>query len=127
MAKPKYGSIGWVDLTVSNAPKLRDFYVQVAGWESEPLPMDGYDDFVMHDSSGDGVVGICHARGNNAHQPPVWMIYVVVENLDLALQRCRDNGGEVVTPVRMAGGSRYAVIKDPAGAHVALWEPAEAA
>ena len=127
MANPAYGTIGWVDLTVPNAPKLRDFYEQVAGWRPEPLAMQGYDDFVMQDETGTGVAGICHARGNNAKLPPVWLIYIVVENLDLALQQCRKSGGEVVTPVRTANGSRYAVIKDPAGAHAALWEPAEAA
>jgi predicted enzyme related to lactoylglutathione lyase len=127
MAKPVYGSIGWVDLTVQDAPKLREFYQQVAGWGSRPVPMSGYDDFSMLSQSGEAVAGVCHARGANAKLPPVWMIYIVVENLDLSLQECLKMGGKVVTPVRMAGGSRYAVIQDPADAFVALWEPAEAA
>jgi predicted enzyme related to lactoylglutathione lyase len=127
MAKPVCGSIGWVDLTVQDAPRLREFYQQVASWGFQPVPMSGYDDFSMLSQSGEAVAGVCHARGANAKLPPVWMIYIVVENLDLALQNCRDLGGKVVTPVRMAGGSRYAVIQDPADAFVALWEPDEAA
>lgn len=126
MAGPVYGSIGWVDLTVPDAPRLRDFYQNVAGWSSQPVTMGGYDDFSMLSQSGEAVAGVCHARGANAKLPPVWMIYIVVENLDLALQKCLELGGKVVTPVRMAGGSRYAVIQDPAEAFVALWEPAEA-
>jgi predicted enzyme related to lactoylglutathione lyase len=89
--------------------------------------MAGYDDFNMLAESGVATAGVCHARGGNAKLPPVWMIYIVVENLDLALQNCRELGGEVVSPVRAAGGSRYAVIQDPAGAFSALWEPGEAA
>ena len=127
MARPEYGSIGWVDLTVPDAPALRHFYQQVAGWVSQPVTMGGYDDFSMLSQSGEAVAGVCHARGANASLPPVWMIYIVVENLDLALQECLKLGGKVVTPVRTAGGSRYAVIQDPADAFVALWEPAEAA
>lgn len=127
MARPAYGSIGWIDLTVADAPRLRDFYEKVAGWQAQPVKMTGYDDFSMTNESGEGVAGVCHARGANATLPPVWMIYIVVENLDLALENCRNLGGEVLTPVRTAGGSRYAVIKDPAGACCALWEPDEAA
>lgn len=127
MARPAYGSIGWVDLTVPDAPKLRDFYQKVAGWRSQPLNMGGYDDFSMVSESGEAVAGVCHAQGGNAKLPPVWLIYIVVENLELALQNCRNLGGKVVSPTRMAGGSRYAVIQDPADAFAALWEPDEAA
>ena len=127
MQKPAYGSIGWVDLTVPDAPKLRDFYQQAAGWRSQPVQMSGYDDFSMLSQAGEAVAGVCHTRGANAKLPPVWLIYIVVENLDLALQNCLNLGGKVITPVRMAGGSRYAVIQDPADAFAALWEPAEAA
>ena len=127
MAKPIYGSIGWVDLTVPDAPKLRDFYQQVTGWRPQPVNMGGYSDFSMLSGSGEEVAGICHARGANAKLPPVWLVYVVVENLELALEKCAKLGGKAVSPVRMAGGSRYAVIQDPAGAFVALWEPGEAA
>jgi uncharacterized protein len=127
MARPAYGSIGWVDLTVADAPKLRDFYQKVAGWRPQPVKMTGYDDFSMLSEAGEAVAGVCHARGGSAGLPPVWIIYIVVENLELALQNCRNLGGKVVSPVRMAGGSRYALIQDPAEAFVALWEPGEAA
>lgn len=127
MAKPVNGSIAWVDLTIPEAPKLTDFYAQVTGWTVRPVKMGKYDDYTLHAASGEAVAGVCHARGPNANLPPMWLIYIVVENLDSALQRCRELGGEVLTPVRMAGGSRFAVIKDPAGACAALWEPAEAA
>jgi len=89
--------------------------------------MSGYDDFSMLSAAGEAVAGVCHARGSNANQPPVWMIYIVVEHLDLALQNCLKLGGRVASPTRMVGGSRFAVIQDPADAFVALWEPGEAA
>jgi predicted enzyme related to lactoylglutathione lyase len=127
MERPAYGSIGWVDLTVPDAPKLRDFYAKVAGWRPQALKMDGYEDFSMLAESGDAAAGVCHARGANEALPPVWLIYIVVENVDESLEHCRKLGGKVIAPVRAAGGSRYAVIQDPAGACCALWEPASAA
>ena len=116
-----------VDLTIPEALKLRDFYSQVTGWTAQPVKMGKYEAYSMLAASGEVVAGVRHKRGPNANLPPMWLIYIVVENLDSALQRCRELGGEVLTPVRMASGSRFAVIKDPAGACAALWEPAEAA
>ena len=69
---------------------------------------------------------VCHARGGNADQPAVWMIYLVVENLEDSLAGVREGGGEVlVGPKSMGPGSAYAVIKDPAGAVAALYEVGE--
>ena len=33
--KPAVGTIGWKDLTVENAERVRDFYMGVAGWTAE--------------------------------------------------------------------------------------------
>jgi hypothetical protein len=64
------GGIGWHDLTVEDAPRIRDFYQVVVGWRAEPLDMGGYDDYVMVQAgTADPVAGICHARGPNATIP----------------------------------------------------------
>ena len=119
----KLGSIAWTDLTVPNAVEVRDFYSAVVGWKFEGLSMGDYEDFVMMPSgSTDGVAGICHARGSNAGLPPVWLIYVTVENLDTSLVAVASGGGEVVSGPRAVGGDKMAVIRDPAGAHLALYE-----
>jgi hypothetical protein len=44
------GQIGWIDLTVPDAPALRDFYQGVTGWTPSPVEMGGYQDFCMHPS-----------------------------------------------------------------------------
>jgi uncharacterized protein len=117
------GTIGWHDLTVPDAARVRDFYGAVLGWEHQPLDMGGYDDYVMIPAgSADGVAGVCHARGSNANLPPVWLVYFVVEDLEPSLQECVRRGGEQVTPVRNAGGGRFCVIRDPAGALSALYQ-----
>lgn len=120
------GSIGWVDLTVENAEELRDFYARVAGWEPSAVEMGGYSDYTMDaPSSGRHVSGICHARGLNAGFPPVWLIYIIVENLDESAARCTELGGKLlVGPKNFEGQGRYCVIQDPAGAAAGLYEPA---
>jgi hypothetical protein len=119
------GTIAWVDLTVPEAEQIRDFYSAVAGWTFSPVRMGDYDDFNMHPAGGGPpVAGVCHARGPNVGLPPQWLIYVTVENLEAATAQCRDlNGTIVVEPTDMGAMGRYAVIRDPAGAVAALFEP----
>ena len=123
---PRPGTISWQDLTVENAEELRDFYESVIGWSPEPVTMGGYSDFVMT-ADGDEIAGICHARGANADLPPVWIVYITVEDLDHSIQECQRLGGSIVAAPRGYGGGRYCVIKDPAGANCALYQPPDAA
>lgn len=121
--KPAVGTIGWIDLTVDNAEQVSDFYATVTGWKPEPVVMGGYDDFNMvTPETGVPAAGVCHARGGNAGLPSVWMIYIVVADLDASVDACRQNGGEVVAGPRTVGRDRYCVIRDPAGAVAALYQ-----
>src|SRR3982751_6461851 len=110
------GSISWQDLTVADAETIRDFYASVVGWTPEAVSMGGYSDFVMNDADGDGVAGICHARGGNAGLPAAWLIYITVEDLDHSMAECQRLGGTILAAPRGYGGGRYCIIKDPAGA-----------
>lgn len=116
--------IHWVDLTVPDADKLRDFYQHVVGWTVTDVDMGGYKDYCMNlPDTQRTVAGICHARGVNAKLPPQWLIYITVKDLDKSIQACLQRGGEVLSePTPMGQGHRYCVIKDPAGAVAALYE-----
>ena len=120
------GTIGWIDLTIDDAEGVRDFYSGVVGWKSSPVDMGGYSDFVMTTpAGGDPAAGVCHARGTNAGIPAQWMIYIVVADLDASVKSCRELGGEIVRETKSMGSQgRFAVIRDPAGAVSALFEPA---
>jgi uncharacterized protein len=121
----KYGKIGWIDLTVKNTEKVKEFYSLVAGWDSSPVNMGNYDDYVMSPSGEqDAAAGICHAEGANEGLPPYWLIYINVKDLDKSLADCIKMGGKIVKEIRTMGTyGRYAVISDPAGAYCALFEP----
>lgn len=117
------GSFSWIDLTVENAEQIRDFYSSVVGWTASTHAMGDYDDYCMqtpHD--GQTVAGICHARGTNANLPAQWLIYIHVDDLDKSLAQCQSLGGKVLSGPHTQGESRFAVIADPAGACVALYQ-----
>lgn len=120
---PRPGTIAWVDLTVPDAARIREFYVQVAGWTATAVDMGGYEDFVMQPAGAeDAVAGVCHARGENANLPPQWLIYILVPSLEHALARCLELGGSVVDGPRLMGGGAFCAIRDPAGAVSALYQ-----
>lgn len=121
MAEGIKGRVGWIDLTVDDAPGVRDFYAAVVGWAPEPVSMGEYSDFNMCDAAGQPAAGVCHRRGGNAEAPVGWVPYFVVADLDAALTAAVAGGGTVGT-ARTAGETRWAVVKDPSGAVFALWE-----
>lgn len=126
MAEPKTppGTIVWTDLTVADAPGVRDFYQAVVGWRPESVPMGGYDDYSMcRPDSDTPVAGVCHARGVNARLPPRWLVYIAVDSLDRALAESAKRGGKLVDGPRSMGELRFAVIEDPAGAVAGLIGP----
>jgi predicted enzyme related to lactoylglutathione lyase len=119
------GAISWADLTVPDAAALRAFYARVVGWESTGFDMGGYEDYCMNEpGSGHTVAGICHARGENASLPPQWLIYITVRDLARSTAACTESGGEVISGPRTSPQGKYSVIRDPAGAVCALFEPA---
>ena len=121
------GQIGWIDLTVPDAPALRDFYQGVAGWTYSPVQMGEYQNFCMFPPGNpQPVAGICHTRGGHEGFPPVWLIYITVDDLDLGIRRCHELGGKLLRPTTAMGPrGRFCVIEDPAGAVCALYEAAK--
>ncbi|MEM6938538.1 MAG: VOC family protein [Pseudomonadota bacterium] len=119
MGTSSVGKPVWFDLTVPNAAEVRDFYAAVCGWRAEDHPMENYADFSMYAPDGTRVSGICHAKGVNASLPPVWLPYVVVEDLDATLLTAEARGGTIIDK-----RTSIAVIQDPAGAYMAFWQAA---
>ncbi len=122
----KVGSIGWTDLTVDNAEEIRNFYSEVVGWKADPVDMGGYNDFNMTPpASGEAVAGVCHAKGGNTGLPTQWIMYVTVEDIERSSSRCKALGGKILDgPTGSRGKDRTCVIQDPAGAVMALFQPA---
>jgi len=130
----KLGTVTWVDLTVADAPEIRDFYEAVVGWTPRPLDMGEYADFEMLPPDGGisesvggdiaqatppkAAAGICHARGGNAKLPPQWIVYVPVNDLARSLYACQRLGGKIVHRL----SEHYVLIQDPAGAVMMIYQ-----
>lgn len=119
------GNIRWLDLTVSDASAIRDFYKEVVGWSVEEVETDvGGDRHVDHkmlDGDGTPVVGICHERGVTGGLPPVWIMYLPVGNFSESLSRVEEKGGKVIYVKQGRDGEHVsATIQDPVGVYFGL-------
>ncbi|HEV2066943.1 MAG TPA: VOC family protein [Thermomicrobiales bacterium] len=121
---PAVGTLAGFDLTVDDAPAIRDFYASVIGWDVETLDVEDHQDYVMKaPGGGDWVAGVCHRLGPNADLPPLWIVYVYVADLGASMRRCVEGGGKVLAGPKGSGDNgRYCVIQDPAGAVLALMQ-----
>jgi predicted enzyme related to lactoylglutathione lyase len=117
------GKVGWLDLTIPDAGRAREFYRKVIGWTSQGVDMGGYEDFVLQSSSGQPVAGLCNARGANVGLPPVWLPYFTVIDVDASARSAEVLGGRLRTPVRSTEQGRFCVVEDPSGAVCALFQP----
>lgn len=124
---PPVGHIISSDITVPDADGIRAFYQSVVGWETIPMPMGDYEDYVMTAPDGARVGGVCYRRGPNADLPPVWLIHVRVADLDASIAAVKSGGGQLIGDIRGEGAYRTCVIRDPQGAAMGLVEIAEPA
>ncbi|MGH2907358.1 MAG: VOC family protein [Solirubrobacterales bacterium] len=122
--QPRTGIIKWVDLTVDDAEGVRDFYSAVVGWQAVPVDVGGHEDYVMkHPDTGDVAAGICHQLGAVKGLPQQWLAYVTVDDLDDSIAACEAHGGAVAFgPKESESMGRWCVVRDPAGAFMALTE-----
>jgi len=116
------GAPCWADLITGDTDGARRFYAGVFGWSADdPNPeFGGYANFVRDGSWIAGLMG-------NAHDPsaPVtWGLHLHVDDVEDALGRAKDHGAEVVAPAMAVGElGTMALITDPGGAFVGLWQP----
>lgn len=114
------GTFCWVDLAAGDPESAGAFYAAVLGWEIGPSGGPETGDHRQALVGGRPVAGI--HRGSRAL--PAWTSYVSVEDADATAARAVELGGTVEAgPVDVPGLGRSAVIRDPQGAEVALWQP----
>ncbi len=111
----RIGRISWLTLVVSDVPTTCRFYEQVVGWSAASVAVDG--GFEMRRPDGVSAAEICHAGGDHAGIPTVWILSLPVDDLEESLRLVREGGGEIIKGSADAG---HAVIRDPVGVCIAL-------
>ncbi len=120
------GAVTWNELATTDAEKATSFYVDLFGWNAEPMDTgDGPAYTVI--SVGERANGGIREQEpeEQAMAPPYWVPYLAVESTDESVARVAELGGAVLMQpldVPVGGGGRIAAIADPQGAALSLWQ-----
>lgn len=121
-----HGLFGWVDLVTTDVAAAKAFYGGLFGWTTEDRPTPMGPAYTMCSLDGKIVAGIGPQPPGMAEagMPSMWNSYVLVGDLDAVCAAVPGAGGAVVMPAMdiMTEG-RMAMVADPSGAVVGLWQP----
>lgn len=120
------GLFGWVDLSTSDVPAAQAFYTALFGWTYEEIPTPMGPSYSMCRLGEDVVAGIAPQPPGMADSgaPSTWNSYVLVEDAEATCAAARAAGGTVLmAPADVMDQGRLAVLADPSGAVVGLWQP----
>jgi predicted enzyme related to lactoylglutathione lyase len=116
------GTFCWVDLVVDDQDAAKAFYTDLFGWEYEDFPTDEGASYSVARLDGRPVAAILPLP--DPSMPPHWNCYVSVEDADAAAARAEELGATIVQGAGDVGDSgRVAVLQDPQGAILSLWQP----
>ncbi len=119
----QHGVPCWVDTWQPDADAAMSFYTQIFGWEAEDTMPEGVE----------GTHYMCRLRGRDvaavasrpdAPEVTAWTTYVWVDDLDATVAKALDAGGSLlVEPFDSLDVGRIAILADPAGAAIGIWQP----
>ena len=122
------GQFSWTDLMTPDPEQARAFYGGLFGWDAKDMQTPTGPPYTMFMLHGQVVAGLgLHPPGVHASGiPPAWTSYINVESLERTIARATNAGGAVVMdPMEISPEGRIAMIADPSGAAVGLWQAEE--
>lgn len=116
------GAPCWTDLWTSDVEGSRKFYSEVFGWEAQE-PNQEFGGYFMFTRDG---VPIAGGMGPMNDQPPSnsWSVYLGTDDVAKAVEIAEAEGAQIISPVMaVADIGTQAILTDPTGVHVGLWQP----
>ncbi len=118
------GTFSWVELATTDAESAETFYGGLFGWTFDSSPAGPDMTYTMAKLGGETACGMFKMGKEMQGVPPNWLSYVSVDDADAVAKKAVQNGGKVVKePFDVMTYGRMAVLTDPSGAHVAVWQP----
>jgi uncharacterized protein len=115
----KPGRVGWHELLAADREKAFAFYGELFGWQKAEAEVGPRDIYQMFSAGGQTIGGMFTKRATE--QVPFWLYYFNVGDLDEAMERVKNGGGQIFEgPLELPDGSWIARCRDPQGAAFAL-------
>lgn len=122
------GTPSWVDLMTTDQDAAISFYGDLFGWEfmKGSAENGGYTMCLKDDEPVAGIGGM----PDGAPFPATWTTYLSTSDVDAAVAKAVEVGGQVMAPtmtISEAGQTvgRMAIVADPTGGVFGMWEPGQ--
>lgn len=117
------GTFSWADVYSTDIASTKTFMTSLLGWTSKDMPTEeGKPDYTMFFKDQHVVAG-----GSPTYMdgmPSFWSNYISVSDLDAMVAKAEKLGAKITMPAMdVLDAGRMAVITDPTGAAVSLWQP----
>jgi predicted enzyme related to lactoylglutathione lyase len=109
------GCMVWNELASPDVARSTAFYRDLLGWEAEP-DATGYATIRSGEAINGGI------RPLRDGEAPAWMVYFSIGSAEEAARQVRAAGGAILTGPMEGTVGRIAVVRDPQGAVLALYE-----
>jgi predicted enzyme related to lactoylglutathione lyase len=116
LARP--GGLTYLEIPAADFNRSAAFYAAVLGWKTRG---DGADTSRFSDPAG-SLIGR-FVRDRSASRPGL-LPFIYINQIADAVNRVAEHGGEVVKPPYAEGNLLVAIVRDPAGNSIGLWEAA---
>lgn len=116
------GAPCWIDLLTSDQQRAQEFYSALFGWTYEVGDQEKYGGYTTALKDGKAVTGLMKNDPGSGY-PDIWTTYLRVEDIQATVDAAASHGGTVyLQPMPVPEQGTMAMIGDPAGAAVGLWQ-----
>ncbi len=120
-----HGKFVWYEMMTNDLAASQKFYGDVIGWTAKDAGMPGMT-YMLFKTGDRDVAGLMELTKDmcDSGARPGWMGHVCVDNVDASAAKAKAAGAAVhVPPTDIPNVGRFAVISDPQGAVISLFQP----
>jgi predicted enzyme related to lactoylglutathione lyase len=112
----------WIELYTGDTDAAKAFYGGLFGWTLQESGPE-FGNYALFLRDGAPVAGLMR---NTEEAPDAWSVYLESNNAEDTVAMAVANGGQVLLHAMAVGDlGQMAVVTDPAGAAVGIWQPGE--
>ena len=113
------GAICWFELNVHDVDAAKAFYTGLFGWTAGGSPE--YTEWINGEKH---IGGMMQIKPDWGPVPPTWTSYIMVDDCDATAAKATALGATIITgPDDIPNTGRFAIVKDPQGAVIAIYQP----
>ncbi len=114
----------WFEYVSTDAPKAQGFYGELFGWGTKKVPLSGMEYTMI--AQGDATIGGYLPTPEGVSKQATWLSHLRVDDAKAAAQKVKALGGKILMDAEKLGSvGTKAVVADPHGGVLALWQPTD--